>query len=186
MSNLYTKLLAIQKEIPAIKKDETNPHFKNTYFNINSLLEVLKPICHKHGLLIMQPLSHIENIPSIETTVLDPETGENVKTTTPLPSNPDPQKMGSAITYYRRYALTSLLCLESEDTDGEVIKPSITDRKADDFFREPFPSSSPSYEPIGNQDSGVQERVEYNKCEKCGKPCKKPFKICYPCKTAVK
>jgi hypothetical protein len=35
-----------------------------------------------------------------------------------LPENSDPQKMGSTITYFRRYALQSLFLLQAEDDDG--------------------------------------------------------------------
>jgi hypothetical protein len=35
-----------------------------------------------------------------------------------LPNLQDPQKLGSAITYYRRYTLQSLLGLQAEDDDG--------------------------------------------------------------------
>jgi len=35
----------------------------------------------------------------------------------------DPQKIGSAITFYRRYTLQSLLGLQSEDDDGNKAIP---------------------------------------------------------------
>ena len=37
-----------------------------------------------------------------------------------LPEITDPQKLGSCITYYRRYTLSSLLGLQSEDDDGNT------------------------------------------------------------------
>jgi hypothetical protein len=36
-----------------------------------------------------------------------------------LPDLQDPQKMGSAVTYYRRYSIQSLFTLQAEDDDGE-------------------------------------------------------------------
>jgi len=52
----------------------------------------------------------------------------------PLPEAPDAQKYGSAITYFRRYALQSLFLLEAEDDDGNnaVKKPAQKVKVAED------------------------------------------------------
>jgi len=118
MKAIYTKLLSVQKKIGAISKDAENPFFKSKYFDINALIEHVKPVLNEEGLIVLQSLAHIEGKPAIETLIVDAESGEEVGHTTPLPVNDDPQKMGSAITYYRRYALVSLLFLNAEDDDG--------------------------------------------------------------------
>ena len=115
---MYKKLLEVQKEIGAVSKDSTNPFFKSAYFDINKLLDTAKPIINKHGLVLLQPLSNINGVASIKTIIIDPESGESIEENTPLTQNPDPQKMGSAITYFRRYSLQSLLGLQAEDDDG--------------------------------------------------------------------
>ena len=66
----------------------------------------------------MQPLTNIDGKAAIQTILVDSETGEKIENITPLTENPDPQKMGSAITYFRRYSLQSLLGLQAEDDDG--------------------------------------------------------------------
>lgn len=114
------KLLAVQKEVGAIKKDSDNPYFKSKYFDINGLLAVLKPVLNKHGLVVLQPLTEINGTPAITTTVMDTESGNNLSTQTPIPKGVDPQKDGSAITYYRRYSLQSFFALEAEDDDGNA------------------------------------------------------------------
>jgi hypothetical protein len=115
------KLLAIQKEIGAIKKDSENPFFKSKYFDINTLLEQVKPILHKHDVVVTQPLSNIDGKLALKTKLIDCETGEVIdEDICPLPEMPDPQKSGSAITYFRRYALQSLLALEAEDDDANL------------------------------------------------------------------
>lgn len=121
---IYKKLLEAQKEIGAIKKDSDNPYFKSKYFDINSILAVVKPVLNKHGLVLTQalvsyPLSD-EQKTGIETTITDAETTEKVSAFCILPETPDAQKTGSAITYFRRYALQSLLALEAEDDDGNI------------------------------------------------------------------
>ena len=113
------KLLEFQKRVEAIKKDSKNPFFKSNYFDINSLLSEIKPILTDLGLIITQPLGHINGKPVIGTIILDSESGLPIlKSNFPLPDLQDPQKMGSAITYYRRYALQSMLALQAEDDDA--------------------------------------------------------------------
>lgn len=118
MKNLYTKLLAFQTEIGAIKKASKNPFFKSNYFDINTLIETIKPALEKHKLVILQPLTNVEGRPALKTMIIDSESGESIESTTFLTEGSKPQETGSAITYYRRYALQSFLLLEAEDDDG--------------------------------------------------------------------
>jgi hypothetical protein len=118
IKHMYQKLLDIQKEIGAISKDAENPFFKSKYFDINSLLEQVKPVLNKHGVILLQGLTNIEGKAALSTKLIDCDNKEAVESVVPLPELMDPQKMGSAITYYRRYALQSLLALQAEDDDG--------------------------------------------------------------------
>lgn len=121
---IYEKLLEVQKEIGAIKKEETNPFFKSKYFDINGLLAVVKPVLNKHGLVLLQALTTLEGKPALKTTIAHNENNqdspENIIETCFIPESADVQKMGSAITYMRRYALQSLLALEAEDDDANI------------------------------------------------------------------
>lgn len=124
MKALYQKLLLVQQELGAIKKEEDNPFFKSKYFDINALAEHVKPLLSKHGLVLIQPLGFLDNgRATLRTILVDAESGEELDTETPLPDNLDPQKMGSAITYFRRYAVQSLLFLQAEDDDANSAKP---------------------------------------------------------------
>ena len=126
MKNLYTKLHSFQTEVGTIKKSAVNPFFKSHYVDINGIIDAIKPLLEKHGLVILQPLTEVNGKPAIMTTIADIETGESMNNTMPIPENSDAQKMGSAITYFRRYALQSLLLLEAEDDDGEGTKVQST------------------------------------------------------------
>lgn len=122
------RLLKIISEIDPMTKKKENPFFKSKYFDINNLIEVLKPIFLKEGLMIMQPLTEINGRPAIKTLISDKETGEPVYCDTfPLPDLTDPQKMGSAITYYRRQTLKSLLFLSEVDDDGNQKETPVID-----------------------------------------------------------
>lgn len=113
------KILKIQSEIGVLSKDKENPFFKSSYLDINSLLAQLQPILEKHKVVVMQPLHNIEGKPALKTLVCNTEDHKEIlQATIPLPDLQDPQKMGSAITYYRRYALQSLFLLQAQDDDA--------------------------------------------------------------------
>ena len=122
-TSICEKIFAVQNEIEAIKKDATNPFYNSSYFDINSLLAELKPLLKKHGLTVLQPLTNINGRPALGLTVAD---SEHTLSTDPitLPDLDDPQKMGSVITYYRRYALQSFFLLEAADDDGNGAIPA--------------------------------------------------------------
>jgi len=117
---IFQKLLEIQMEIGAVKKDATNPFFKSKYFDINSLLEQIKPTLNKHDIVILQGLTNLEGKLALSTKLIDSFDGQTIETICPLPEVSDPQKAGSAITYFRRYAIQSLLALEAEDDDANL------------------------------------------------------------------
>ncbi len=124
--NIYTKLSAVKKEIGAISKDSTNPFFKSKYFDINGLLKHVEPLLQKNGLLLLQPIVKGE----VFSEIIDVEDGDSVTSSMLLPNIEDPQKLGSAVTYYRRYTLQSLLGLQAEDDDANAASKA-TKPKAD-------------------------------------------------------
>lgn len=129
---MYSKLLSLQKAIKPIIKDSENPFFKSKYFDINTLIAELKPILNDLGLVIMQPLTNIDGKTAIMTAIIDIDEDKIIsETTVILPENNDPQKMGSIITYFRRYSLQSLLLLEAEDDDAEGAKTTYVSEKMD-------------------------------------------------------
>lgn len=119
---MYKKLEQVKKELEAISKDSTNPFFKSAYFDINQLLKHVEPIIQKHGLVLTQPIK--EGVLASE--IHDTESDAFVYSELELPKFDDPQKLGSCITYYRRYTLQSLLALQAEDDDGNKTQPQQT------------------------------------------------------------
>lgn len=113
-------------KVSSISKDSENPFFKSKYFDINKLLEIIKPVLNEMEVVILQPLRNIEGRPALGTVLYDIKEDKILSdSTVTLPDLQDPQKMGSAITYYRRYSLQSLLGLESEDDDGNLASNKI-------------------------------------------------------------
>jgi hypothetical protein len=126
-TNIFNKLFKLQQEIGAVSKDASNPFYKSKYFDINSLIKQLNPLLAKHKLLLIQPI--MDNM--VLSRIICIDNGGSVDSSLTLPEIDDPQKLGSAITYYRRYTLASLLGLQAEDDDGNLAssKSVITDDK---------------------------------------------------------
>ena len=120
--SIYKKLFEAKKEIGKISKDSKNPFFKSNYLSLNGLIDAVETVLQKHDLLLLQPIKDGEVI----TVIIDSESKEepheknSVYSSIALPNITDPQKLGSAITYYRRYTLQSLLGLQAEDDDGNM------------------------------------------------------------------
>ena len=114
-TNIYNKLFTLQNELGAISKDATNPFYDSKYFDINSLIGQLKPLLQKHNLVLLQPINNNQ----VRTVIYDLD-GGSVESSMELPTNLNAQKLGSAITYFRRYTLTSLLALQAVDDDGNL------------------------------------------------------------------
>ena len=114
-TNFYEKLAAVKAEVGRISKDSSNPFFKSKYFDINSLLLHVEPIIQKNGLLLLQPIQD-----GLVKSIIYDTNGFSIESGIALPELNDPQKLGSAITYYRRYTLQSLLALQAEDDDANL------------------------------------------------------------------
>jgi hypothetical protein len=123
----HEQMLEVQKRIGSIKKDSVNPFFKSKYFDINSLLADIKPILNEAGLVVLQPLSNIDGRPALKTIITNGT--EKIEEIVTLPEVSDPQKLGSAISYLRRYALQSLLALEAEDDDANFASSKSDNRE---------------------------------------------------------
>lgn len=114
MKELLKALANVKKEVGTLSKTETNPFFKSKYFDINSLIQQIEPLLEKNNLLLLQPIENNK----VKSVIYEVESGNFVSSEIELPNLTDPQKLGSAITYYRRYTLQSLLGLQAEDDDG--------------------------------------------------------------------
>jgi hypothetical protein len=119
-TNFYEKLAAVKAEVGRISKDSSNPFFKSKYFDINSLLMHVEPIIQKNGLLLLQPIQ--DNL--VKSIIYDTN-GFSIESGINLNGITDPQKLGSAITYYRRYTLQSLLALQAEDDDANLASKKV-------------------------------------------------------------
>lgn len=121
IKQLIQALFAAQPEIKSpIKNKHVQQGTKSySYADLPALLE-LKPILHKHGLMLIQTM-RVENGMNILMTSLVHTSGEHIESETYLPNDLTPQQLGSCVTYYRRYQISAILSVASEDDlDGDV------------------------------------------------------------------
>ena len=131
--NIFTKLQNLQKEIGSVSKDATNPFYKSKYFDINSLIKQLQPLLEKNNLVLLQPIEsdYETNTEYVVTKIICPASEKSIESRKKLSTQSDPQKVGSEITYFRRYTLQSLLALQAEeDDDGNNAITAESDKKA--------------------------------------------------------
>ena len=113
---------ALGKAMPEIQnatKDAKNPHFRSSYASLSSVLDATKPVLAEHGIVVIQ--SPGWDGQCTVTTRLLHVSGEWIEGTASSPvAKADPQGVGSAITYLRRYSLAALCGITQEDDDGNA------------------------------------------------------------------
>lgn len=117
INELAVALNKAQADFMVAKKDAKNPFFKSKYATLNAVYEAVAEALLKNGLSVIQPIVG----DAVETTIIH-TSGQFITSSCPIvcAKQNDPQAMGSAITYARRYSLASLLgVMTDEDDDGE-------------------------------------------------------------------
>ena len=143
IAELAAALCAAQAEMRPAPKDSVNPHFKSKYADLASLWDTIREPLTKNGLAVVQTFSpeHAEG-ELILTTILMHKSGQSIQSTMrmPLPKR-DPQGLGSATSYARRYALAAMVGATSdEDDDGNAAMPG------NGNGRKPAPAPKPNPE----------------------------------------
>lgn len=121
MKEIASALVKAQLEMSNATKDAKNPFFKSSYADLNSIREAVIPSLNKNGITVLQPIVQTEGKSYVKTVLLH-TSGETVETSVEIvTSKPnDPQALGSAISYGRRYGLQALMCVGAVDDDGEA------------------------------------------------------------------
>lgn len=121
IAQLAPALIALQAELSPVAKTAENPFFKSHYADLTSIWQAVQPILATHGFAVTQVGSPCEPGNVAVETMLIHTSGEWISGELTLPvGKADPQGAGSAISYARRYGLSAILSLVTEDDDGEA------------------------------------------------------------------
>ena len=120
MAKLAPAIASALAEIHNASKDSKNPHFKSSYASLASVIDATKATLAGHGLVVVQAPGWNDGRVTVTTRIVH-ASGEWIEATAeaPLPKA-DPQGVGSAVTYLRRYSLAALCGITQEDDDGET------------------------------------------------------------------
>lgn len=135
MTKIFKAIADFQQSVPVIHKDTSG--FNYSYADLPTIFEVINPLLKANGLGFYQAVNGTQ----IKTVVFHVKSGETIESNTDIPQGVvlnkmnDFQVLGSAITYLRRYAISSLLGLVTDkDTDasgeqtkavgGKIAKPA--------------------------------------------------------------
>lgn len=130
INELALALSKAQGQMESAKKDSTNPHFRSKYADLAAVVEAIKKPLTDNGLSYLQGFGWDDQGALIVHTRLLHSSGQWVESDLRVrPVKDDPQGVGSAVSYGRRYALQSLVGLTADDDDGNA--SSTAPRKAE-------------------------------------------------------
>lgn len=137
IKNIAAALCKAQYEIKGAVKDSKNPFYKSSYADLQSVIAAIREANFQNGLSYTQPTSFIEIGEDKHQLVVNTRimhiSGEWIEGQYPIaPTKPDPQALGSAITYCRRYSLAAMFGVPQIDDDGsKATKDFISPNKND-------------------------------------------------------
>jgi len=115
IKNIAGALVDFQSSVSKVAKESNNPFFKSKYASLANILDTIQKPLSECGLAISQ----FPDGNALTTILLHADSGEWMESSyvMPVAKQNDPQAMGSAMTYARRYALGSILNLNIDDDD---------------------------------------------------------------------
>ncbi len=120
IANLTKALVQVQAELKPVKRESTNDYLGTRYASLAECWEAVRALLTSNGLAVIQTMEPGTNGSVHVATTLAHTSGEWTRGVLDVhPVKADPQSLGSAISYGRRYSLAAVLGLASGDDDGE-------------------------------------------------------------------
>lgn len=122
VKNIYTAIIKARPEIAPIARTKSARNYK--YATLDSVIELLSLVLPKYQLGWVQSLSTEEGRPTLVTRIIH-ESGEWIEDALAMPQTKlagganESQELGASITYFKRYALSAMFGIATDDdTDG--------------------------------------------------------------------
>lgn len=142
IKDLFAALVKVQAGLKHAKKKEDNPFYKSKYAGLPEVIDASRKLLTDNGLAISQSTDYeTVDLRPVLITQLTHSSGQWIRGYYPIISTKqDPQALGSALTYARRYAYMAIIGLaaEDEDDDGNAasgIKTKLPDLSAENFAK---------------------------------------------------
>jgi hypothetical protein len=120
IGQLALALSKAQGQMKFAAKDAANPFFKSKYADLASVIEAIKVPLSANGIAFVQATDFEDSAVIVETILLH-ESGEWISGKLRMqPTKNDPQGVGSAVTYAKRYGLQAIAGVPSDDDDGNA------------------------------------------------------------------
>jgi len=126
-SQLNASFVKALGELRNVAKNAVNPHFRNRYASLDAILDDVRPVLASNNLGISQEPLFEDGKAGVVTRIIH-SSGEARESTLLLPiKDQTAQGVGSALTYAKRYAISSILGITADDDDdGELAsKPTV-------------------------------------------------------------
>lgn len=133
LNELATALAKVQGALKPAVKSSSNPYFKSKYADLQSCWDSCRSLLTSNGLSVSQTFCESPSGESVTvSTTLLHASGQWISgDLTMKPAKADPQGIGSAITYARRYALAAIVgIVADEDDDGNAATHSMPAKQA--------------------------------------------------------
>ncbi|MBU1122364.1 MAG: ERF family protein [Candidatus Omnitrophica bacterium] len=125
---LYQKLFELQNKCLTFAKSADNPFFHSKYTPLDEILKTLNPALKEIGLLIY----HRTRKSKVITRIMNPDNpAEFIASSFPIKEDLEPQKIGSAITYAKRYNIGQLLNIITDEDDDANSSSEENTKKAE-------------------------------------------------------
>jgi len=128
VKEILPALLSVTDSMQA-EKDGKNPHFRSDYMTLDGILNTVKPILKNVGIVILQSIDDDSGLIRCTTRLIH-TSGEYVECDSIVHADKmTPQGYGSAITYARRYSITTALGIAEADDDGNAAEVASAPKK---------------------------------------------------------
>jgi len=173
VTEIQKALAAFQAEVPNPPRNKDNPFYNSKYADLAMVIDTAKPVLAKNDLAVIQDAGISASGVFVTTRIMH-SSGEWIESE-PISLPPEkltPQGMGSVITYLRRYQLSAMLGIASEDDDdGNIMETSETPEKSPQKARRIFVDVATSGRGASEKSVNFAKRlfVEAGICERGAK-----------------
>jgi hypothetical protein len=117
---LDAALMAFQGEFLVVPLDGANEHFGSRYATLPTIVQRMTPVLRSHGLMFKSWTEVLDGATHLVMLLLHVETQESMVSRMRLPDG-NPQGIGSALTYFRRYTMLTMTGVVADgDDDGNA------------------------------------------------------------------